>query len=93
VALDAQDVAPAERVEASRKAGNAAKEQMRVLTLAIEKILASMQKMTDINELVKRLAEIEKTEAEQFEMIKKINDELEDKIFGKVSGGKPEGKK
>ncbi len=46
-----------------------------------------MQKMTDINELVKRLAEIEKTEAEQYETIKRINEELEDAIFGKATGG------
>jgi hypothetical protein len=79
--LDSKDIA------ASRTAGSAAKEQVRTLVLAIDKILASMQKMTDINELVKRIAEIEKNEAEQYEMIKKINEELEDQIFGKASGG------
>jgi hypothetical protein len=91
-ALDAKDTAPPERIEASRKTGTGAKEQMRVLTQALEKILASMQKMTDINALVKVLAEIEKNESEQYETIKKINDELEEKIFGNVSGEKP-GKK
>jgi hypothetical protein len=91
-ALDAKDTAPPERIETSRKTGAAAKEQMRVLTQALEKILASMQKMTDINALVKVLAEIEKNESEQYETIKRINDELEEKIFGNVSGDKP-GKK
>ena len=88
-ALDAKDTAPPERVESSRKAGGTAKEQMRVLTLALEKILASMQKMTDINALVKVLVEIEKDETVQYEAIKKINEELEEKIFGNVSGDKP----
>ena len=86
-ALDSKDIASTERIDGSRKAGTAAKEQVRHLVLAIDKILASMQKMTDINELVKRIAEIEKNEAVQYETIKKINEELEDQIFGKASGG------
>ncbi len=36
-ALDSKDQAAAERIETSRKAGSAAKDQMRVLTLALEK--------------------------------------------------------
>ncbi|HTU94183.1 MAG TPA: hypothetical protein VMF69_29155, partial [Gemmataceae bacterium] len=40
-------------MEPSRKAGGTAKEQMLALTRALEKILASMQKMTDLNALIK----------------------------------------
>jgi hypothetical protein len=92
-ALDGKDLAPVERVEGSRNAGSASKEQMRVLTTAIEKILASMQKMTDINALVKVLAEIEKNEAEQYETVKKIYEKQEDDLFNKATGEKPDAKK
>ncbi len=93
-ALDSKDAAPVERIEGSRKAGTAAKEQMRVLTLAIEKILASMQKMSGLNELVKALAEIEKNEAEQYDTVKKIYEKQEDELFNKATGGdKPDAKK
>jgi hypothetical protein len=93
-ALDSKDTALPERVAASRTGGAAAKDQMLVLTRAIEKILGAMQKMTDINDLIKRIAEIEKNEAEQYDTIKKIYEQKEDDLFNKATGGdKPAGKK
>src|SRR6185312_12454937 len=92
-ALDSKDTAAPERIKASQAAGSAAKEQMLVLTRAIEKIIDSMSKLTDINELVKRIVEIEKNEAEQYETIKKIYEQKENDLFNKATGeDKPEGK-
>jgi hypothetical protein len=86
-ALDDKEAAPAPRIDAARKTGATAKEKMQNLTREIDKILASMQKMTTINELVKRLAEIEKSEADQYDTITKIYKKLEDELFNKASGG------
>ncbi len=81
-------------IESSRKAGSTAKEQMLALTRALEKILASMQKMTDLNALIKIIAEIEKSEGVQYETIKKLYEEKVEDLFNQGTGGdKPEGKK
>lgn len=81
-------------MEPSRKAGGTAKEQVLALTRALEKILASMQKMTDLNALIKILAAIESTETKQYEAVHKIWDDELNKLFDQGTGaGKPEGKK
>jgi hypothetical protein len=93
-ALDNKEAALPERVAASQKAGNAAKEQMRVLMQELEKILAAMVKMKGINDLVKILADIERNEAEQFDTIKGIYTKIEDELFEKATkGDKPDKKK
>jgi hypothetical protein len=94
-ALDSAEGSLPERIKRSREAGDEAKKQMRELVLAVERILAAMAGMTDINKLVKILAEIEKQERDQYETITKIKEKLEDDLFNKVSGGdkKPEEKK
>ncbi|MGH7173093.1 MAG: hypothetical protein ACRELG_22660 [Gemmataceae bacterium] len=87
-ALDGKEIDP------SRAAGKEAKEQMLELTRALEKILASMQKMTDLNAVIKIIVEIDKNETTQYEDIKKIYDAKLDEIFNQETGGnKPEGKK
>jgi hypothetical protein len=87
-ALDSKELEP------SRKAGRTAKEQMLELMRALEKILASMQKMTDLNAVIKILVEIEKNETEQYETVKKLYDEQVDSIFNQgTDSGKPEKKK
>jgi hypothetical protein len=80
-------------IEPSRTAGRTAKEQMLELMRELEKILASMQKMTDLNTLIKYLAEIEKNETEQYETVKKLYDGMVEDIFNQGTGNKPEGKK
>jgi hypothetical protein len=93
-ALDSKDLALPERVAASQKAGNAAKEQMRVLMTELQKILDAMRKMSGINELVKILREIEQRETDQYETIMKIYKEKEDDVFRQATqGDKPEEKK
>jgi hypothetical protein len=77
----------------SRRAGSTAKEQMLALTRALEKILASMQKMTDLNALIKILADIEKSEGAQYETIKKLYEDKVNDLFEQGTGEKPEGKK
>jgi hypothetical protein len=74
-------------IEPSRKAGGTAKEQMLALTRAMEKILASMQKMTDLNALIKIIAEIEKSEGVQYETIKKIYEDKVEDLFNQGTGG------
>lgn len=87
-ALDTKEIEPA------RKAGGTAKEQMLALTRALEKILASMQKMTDLNALIKIIADIEKSEGVQYETIKKLWEDKVNDLFDQGTGGnKPEGKK
>jgi hypothetical protein len=66
---------------------------MLALTKALEKILASMQKMTDLNAVIKILVEIERNETTQFETIKKIYDEKVNELFDQGTGEKPAGKK
>ncbi|HTU23335.1 MAG TPA: hypothetical protein VMG10_35195 [Gemmataceae bacterium] len=86
-ALDSKEI------EASRAAGKDAKEEMLALTRALEKILASMQKMTDLNTLIAILVAIEKNETAQYETIKKLYEDEVDKLFDPGTGGnKPEGK-
>jgi hypothetical protein len=81
-------------IEPSRKAGGTAKEQMLALTRALEKILASMQKMTDIAALIRIIDQIEKNEGKQYETIKKIYEDKVNDLFEQGTGGdKPEGKK
>jgi hypothetical protein len=93
-ALDGKDAALPERIEASRKAGNNAKEQMRVLMVELDKILAAMMKMKGINDLVKILAEIERNEAEQYDAIKKRYEKEVDDIFNSATkDDKPDEKK
>jgi hypothetical protein len=93
-ALDSKDLAAPERIDASRKSGKDAKEQMLLLTRELEKILASMQKMTDINALIKIIAEIEKDESKQFQTVKEIYDKEIDKVFEQATGNEqPEKKK
>jgi hypothetical protein len=87
-ALDGKEIEP------SRKIGGTAKEQMLALTRALEKILASMQKMTDLNALIKILADIEKSEGAQYETIKKLYEDRINDLFDQgTGGGKPEGKR
>ncbi|MHB1425741.1 MAG: hypothetical protein ACYC3I_21445 [Gemmataceae bacterium] len=81
-------------IEPSRKTGKVAKEQMLELTKALEKILLAMQKMTDLNAVIKILAEIEKTEAVQYDTISKIHQDKVNELFEQGEGsGKPERKK
>ncbi|HEY7327457.1 MAG TPA: hypothetical protein VH592_07455 [Gemmataceae bacterium] len=80
-------------MEPARKNGTTAKEQVLALTRALEKILASMQKMTDLNALIKIIAEIEKSEGAQFETIKKLYDQKVEDLFDQGTGGKSQEKK
>jgi hypothetical protein len=87
-ALDGKEMEP------SRKTGGTAKEQMLALTRAIEKILSSMQKLTDINALIKMIRDIDGTEERQHEAIKKIWEAELEKLFQQGTGeSKPEKKK
>jgi hypothetical protein len=69
------------RVLTARLAGGVAKEQMRELISKLQAIMAAMEGMTNINKLVKMLNEIDKTETDQYERIKKIQEDYEKQIF------------
>lgn len=86
-ALDNKELSAAERIESAKKNGTMAKEQMLELTRAIQKILDSMQKMSGLNDIIKILVEIEKTESVQYERVKGIYDKKVDDIFNQDAGG------
>jgi hypothetical protein len=80
-ALDNADLAGPARVEAARKAGAQAKEQMHQLIDQVAKILASMQGLTDIKKLIKMLRDIEEQEQRQHDVVEKIRAELLRKLL------------
>jgi hypothetical protein len=87
-ALDGKDM------EGSRSASKNAKEQMLALTAAMKRILEAMEKIGDINAVIKILAEIEKDETVQYEEVKKIWEERQKILLEAATGDqKPEGKK
>jgi hypothetical protein len=85
-ALDNKELAVAERINGSKTAGKDAKEQMLDLTRAMQKILEAMQKMSSLNDVIKILVEIEKTETEQYETIEKIYKKKVDDLFAPEPG-------
>jgi hypothetical protein len=92
--LDNNDLAFEQRVQAARAAGNAAKAEMKALVDHLLRILAAMEGLTDINKLVKIIAEIEKQEAEQSEKIKALKAELQRILLeGALGEDKPKDKK
>jgi hypothetical protein len=79
--LENNELALDPRVEAARLAGNVAKVEMKGLMDHLNRILSAMEGLTDINKLVKMIAEIEKQEQEQSESIKGLKAELERRLF------------
>lgn len=69
------------RLVTARLASDVAKQQLRALIDHLNNILSSMQGLTDINKLIKILADIEKDENIQYDTIEKIKNDLENKIF------------
>src|SRR5581483_11530415 len=67
--LDNNELALDARVGAARIGGSVAKQQVRDLIGKLEAIRGAMEGMTDINKLIKILAEIEKKEQEQYETV------------------------
>jgi hypothetical protein len=68
-------------LSAARTAGAQAREQVRVLKDAVFKVLESMQKLTDINKLIKMLRTIEDQEQAQYDLIKRIKDKIEEDLI------------
>jgi len=68
-------------LSAARTAGAQAREQVRVLKDAVFKVLESMQKLTDINKLIKMLRTIEDQEQSQYDLIKRIKDKIEEDLI------------
>jgi hypothetical protein len=96
-ALENTELEAAARIDAARTAGAQAKEQMKKLKDAVEKVLGAMQGLTDINKLIRVLTEIEAQEQKQFDLIdtlkRKIEDDLvKDALEGKTPEKKPQDK-
>jgi hypothetical protein len=87
-ALDNKTLNAGERAQAAKASGKIAKEQMLALIQALQKIREAMQKMSSINELIETLVKIERTEAEQYDKIKKIYEKEVDDLFNQDGGGK-----
>ncbi len=68
-------------LDEARKAGQSAREEMRLLKEALANVLDSMQKLTQINDLIKKLRAIEEAEQTQFELIKKVKDQIEKELL------------
>jgi hypothetical protein len=69
----------------ARKAGQGARDEIRKLKEALANVLDSMQKLTQINDLIKKLRFIEEAEQTQFELIQKIKKKLEDDLLEGVT--------
>jgi hypothetical protein len=74
----------AARVKDSRDAGAKAKADLQELMLRLQNIMAAMQKMTDINKLVKMVVEIENQEKEQAELLEKIRKAVVEKEINEL---------
>ncbi len=93
--LDNNELALDARVGAARIGGSVAKQQVRDLIGKLEAIRGAMEGMTDINKLIKILAEIEKKEQEQYETVKALREKIEKELLDAALGGpeKPKEKK
>jgi hypothetical protein len=85
-ALDNTELAGAARIEAARQAGAHAREQMRNLVERLNKILGSMQGLTDVNKLIKMLREIEAQEERQYRLVEELKNRLLRELLGEDGG-------
>ena len=81
-------------IELSGAAGNKARQQLRELIDRLDKVLGAMEKIGDLNQLIKRIKEIQDKNRDQYEVLKALRIELE-KIFWKQfdEGDAPKEKK
>jgi hypothetical protein len=92
--LDNNELALDKRVEAAKLAGGVAKAELQGLLDHLNRILGAMQGITDINKLIKMIAEIEKQEGDNASAIKTLKDKLErDILEGALDDDKPKEKK
>jgi hypothetical protein len=66
---------------AARSEGTNTREQVKVLKEALARILDMMQRQLEINDLIKKLRQIDEAEENQAEMIKAVKKALEDKLL------------
>ncbi len=86
--LKARDGGPAglnEMLNDSRNAGKEARVEIGKLKDALQRILDSMKKLTEINDLIIKLRAIEETEASQYDLIKKIKEQIENELLDPLS--------
>jgi hypothetical protein len=95
--LDNKDMDLQARIEAARKSSLEARARLEVLIQKLTAVLDAMGKLQDINELVKKLRQLEEEERTQYELIEKLRNEvfknLAEDLFGKSGEKKPEDKK
>lgn len=82
------------KLAASKAEGVKAKAEVRQLIVSLQNILGSMKGLIEVNELIKILRDIEETEQRQADLVRKIKDELEQKILDSaLEGTKPKEEK
>ena len=73
-ALDAKDQSLADQLGAARTEGAKAKTQVRKLIAELTNVMASMQKLIDVNQLITMLRKIEEEEQKQYDLIRQKED-------------------
>src|SRR5262249_47261665 len=93
-ALDNGDLDLTARLEAARKAGAQAQDEMRQLILALNAVMLNMQSVGDLNKIIGDLRKIEEEEQRQQVLIDAMRKRLIDIILGgEEPPKKPEDKK
>lgn len=83
---DTGDVAT--RTAASRKTVDEARDRMGALIRKLTGVLDQMKQLADINELIKKIREIEQQEVATGDVLKKLKDQLEGSLLDEITGGK-----
>jgi hypothetical protein len=89
-ALDNAEVPLEVRLGVARPAGGVAKEQLRTLMAQLNQILGQMGGLVELNKIIAKLAEVEKTEREQWEWLSAWKKYLEDDLFNRLTKPKDE---
>jgi hypothetical protein len=91
-ALDNTEVPLEVRLGIARPGGSVAKEQVNNLIKHLNGILGAMGGIIELGKLIQKLAEIERKELDQAEMLEAIRRKLEDELLGAFGGSKPKPK-
>jgi hypothetical protein len=75
--------------ETARKAGDKARDDLRALKSALEKVIQSLQQLTDIAKLVKELRKLDEQKQQETDLYKKILEKLYDELLGGTPPKRP----
>ena len=81
VTLTKQEADLKKTIEQSRSAGTAARQQLRELIDRLDKVLGAMEKIGDLNQLIKRIKEIQDKNRTEYDLLKLLRKQLEDEFY------------